>query len=92
MEAEGFEWEYIWRVNPNFTVLFNGTKMDVKYKKFAADTNFDGIIDVDFSDQEPQRSPEWMYSLDLNYVQNLSNGGELEYNFLLSQVLNQYYI
>ena len=84
MEAEGFEWEYIWRVNPNFTVLFNGTKMDVKYKKFAADTNFDGIIDVDFSDQEPQRSPEWMYSLDLNYVQNLSNGGELEYNFLLS--------
>ena len=25
-----------------------------------------------------------MYSLDLNYVQNLSNGGELEYNFLLS--------
>ena len=84
MEVEGIEFEGTWRINEQLTLTANGTYQDAKYIEFSADTNFDGVIDIDLSDQTPQRTPELMYSIDINYVQTLSRGDTLEYNLLLS--------
>ncbi|MFO8172863.1 MAG: hypothetical protein R6T96_01175, partial [Longimicrobiales bacterium] len=39
-----------------------------------ADTNFDGEINVDLSDEDVNRAPEWQWSLDAIYNHNFLNG------------------
>ena len=45
---------------------------------FEADTNFDGMIDIDLSGQPVTRAPDFMASTDLTYEHPIS-GGRLEW-------------
>lgn len=55
-----------------------------EYKEYIADTNFDGVIDVDQSDYPVERAPEFMMSANLNYTHDLADKGEVSFNTRLS--------
>ena len=79
MEVKGVEAEGSWAATENLVFNYNISWMDAKYNKFEADTDYDGVPDVDLSDKEVTRTPEWMGSIDGTYYQNLPGGHVLEY-------------
>lgn len=69
----GIELETLW-VTPVEGLTFgaNGAWQDAKFNAFEADTNFDGVIDVDFSDRPLTRTPEFTYTLFGRYQQDIT--------------------
>lgn len=80
LEVSGLEFEATWRVTEALTLRGNAAWMDAQYNDFQADTDFDGVIDTDLSDKEPTRSPEWMYTVNADYVVDLGSAGDLGFN------------
>jgi iron complex outermembrane receptor protein len=54
--------------------------LDAKYDKFEADTDFDGDIDIDFSNRPLNRAPKWQWTLDATYTMDLADKGEILFN------------
>ena len=84
MNVTGFDLEGAIAVTDSLTFSYNLAYMDAEYDSFEADTNFDGTIDVDLSDNPVTRAPEWMGSVSGTYVQSLGDMGELEFNLRFS--------
>jgi iron complex outermembrane receptor protein len=61
--VQGFELEGTGLVTDNFTLSANLSYNDGEYDKFEADTNGDGINDVDLSGLPLTRTPEWKYGV-----------------------------
>jgi iron complex outermembrane receptor protein len=78
MTVTGVDIEGAFAATDALTLTYNLGYMDAEYKEFEADTNFDGTIDVDLSDNPVTRAPELMYSVSGNWVRPLANGGSLE--------------
>ncbi|MGC6521194.1 MAG: TonB-dependent receptor [Candidatus Micropelagos thuwalensis] len=55
---------------PGLTIQGNLSLQDGDFDKFEADTNFDGTIDVDFSDRPLTRTPEVQAALQVSYEQD----------------------
>ena len=83
MTVKGLEAQGAWAVNEAFTLQYNISYMDAKFDSFEADTNFDGIIDIDLSDKPVTRAPEWMGSIAGSYIQNVGRHN-LEWNLRVS--------
>ena len=83
MTVKGIEAEGAWAVNDAFTLRYNVSYMDAKFDKFEADTNYDGVIDVDLSGNPVTRAPKWMGGVAGNYLQNLGRHN-LEWNLRVS--------
>ncbi|HKJ18372.1 MAG TPA: TonB-dependent receptor [Xanthomonadales bacterium] len=64
MTVWGVEAEGSWLVNDDFQLNYNVAYMDAKFDSFQADTDFDGVIDIDLSGQPVTRAPEWMGSIE----------------------------
>ena len=80
-DVYGVEAEGAWAVNDSFLLGWNGAYMHAKFGKFQADTNYDGIIDVDLSDKPVTRAPKWMGTLDGKYTHPVGNkGNNLEFD------------
>ncbi len=84
MTVKGVDIEGVWAMSDAFTLRYNLAYMDAKYDSFEADTNFDGTIDVDLSENPVTRAPEWMGSVTGTYLQSLGNGGNLEWSLRFS--------
>jgi iron complex outermembrane recepter protein len=80
MEVMGLEFEGSWRASENLTLRANAAWMDAQFNEFSADTDYDGVVDIDLSDKEPTRAPEWMATADANYVYPLGSAGDLAFN------------
>ncbi|MEJ8567348.1 TonB-dependent receptor [Elongatibacter sediminis] len=83
MTVKGIEAEGAFAVSDNFTLHYNASWMDAKFDKFEADTNFDGVIDINLSGQPVTRAPEWMAGMDGTYIQNL-DWGQIEWKLRVS--------
>ena len=83
MEVKGLEVEGAWAATDRLLFNYNVSYMDAKFNSFEADTNFDGIIDIDLSDQPVTRAPEWMGSVDGTYTAPLG-AGNLEFKLRVS--------
>ncbi len=59
LDARGIEFEGSWVVNEYLSFSGNFSYQDAEFAAFAADTDFDGAIDVDLSGRPVNRSPEW---------------------------------
>ena len=68
LEVVGIEVEGSWAITENLVIRGNGMWQDAEFNEFSADTDFDGIDDIDLSGKPPTRAPEWMYTLDANYT------------------------
>jgi len=79
MTVKGVEAEGAWAVSDRLTLTYNVSWMDAKFDKFEADTDYDGIVDVDLSGQPVTRAPEWMGAVTATYVQSVGNGHTLEW-------------
>lgn len=79
LEVKGLELEGTWAVTPNLLLRGNAMWQDAQFNAFTADTDFDGIDDVDLSGKEPTRTPESMYTLDATYTWGL-DFGDLDFN------------
>ncbi|MEM7018005.1 MAG: TonB-dependent receptor [Pseudomonadota bacterium] len=84
MEVKGLEWEGNWAATDNLTLRFNGSWNDADFNSFEADTNFDGVIDIDLSGSPVQRVPEWMLGADATYVHYMKDSGDIAFNFRVS--------
>ncbi len=84
MEVVGFEWEGTWALTDALTVRTNGSWNDATFKSFEADTNFDGVIDIDLSGRPVQRVPEWLLGFDATYVHHFQNDSDVALNFRVS--------
>lgn len=84
MDVKGVEFEGAWAATNELTINYNVAYMDAKYDKFEADTNFDGIIDVDLSGEPVTRAPKWMGSVSGLYLMSLNNGGDLQFDLRYS--------
>lgn len=80
IQVKGIEFEATVRPVAGLTLRGNVGYQDGKYKSFQADTNFDGVIDVDFSDRPLNRSPKWSATIDATYIHPLGNIGTLTWN------------
>ncbi|MCF8474019.1 MAG: TonB-dependent receptor [Emcibacter sp.] len=74
MVVKGVEFETSFRLTDELTVRAAGSYMDAKYESFEADTNYDGIIDIDLSGQPVTRAPKWKLAGDVNYLAQLDSG------------------
>ena len=48
--------------------------LDSEFDEFQADTNFDGEIDTDLSNNDVARAPEWTWGIDLMYDHSFLGG------------------
>jgi len=74
MTAAGFEAEFTAAVTDNLTLRGNLGYLDSEYDEFTADTDYDGVDDVDLTDAEVNRAPEWQWNLDAIYQHNFLGG------------------
>ncbi len=80
MTVYGVDLEGAYAATDSLTLRYNVAYMHSKYDSFEADTDFDGVIDVDLSGNPVTRAPEWMGSISGNWVRPLGNGGNVEIN------------
>lgn len=83
MTVKGVEMEGVWQASDAFTLRYNLSWMDAKFDKFEADTNYDGIIDIDLSGKAVTRAPDFMGSVAGTYLQKMGNS-DLEWNLRVS--------
>ncbi|MDH5172954.1 MAG: TonB-dependent receptor, partial [Gammaproteobacteria bacterium] len=74
MDVYGLEVQFTAAVTDNFTLRGNASYLHSEYKKFTADTDFDGIDDVDLSDADVNRAPEYQWNIDAIYEHDLFDG------------------
>lgn len=84
MTVKGVDIEGAFAATDSLTFTYNLAFMDAEYIVFQADTNFDGVIDTDLSDQPVTRAPEFMGSVSGTWQRPLSNGGLFEVNLRYS--------
>jgi iron complex outermembrane receptor protein len=74
----GFEAESTFVVSDNFTIQGSLGWLDSEFEEFKADTNFDGTIDTDLSDNPVARAPEVTWNVDFLY-DHAFLGGNLDW-------------
>ena len=70
----GVELESTWLATDNFTVQGSVGWLDSEFDSFEADTNFDGNIDTDLSNNDVARAPDWTWNVDFLYDHNFMGG------------------
>lgn len=76
----GVELEMQWVTDvPGLVFGGNASYQDAEFNTFEADTDFDGTIDVDFSDRPLTRTPEFMWTLYAQYERPV--GDDLLFRF-----------
>ncbi|MEP5764182.1 MAG: TonB-dependent receptor [Halieaceae bacterium] len=85
INAYGVEFEGTWLVTDNLTVQGSIGWLDSEFDEFKADTNFDGVIDTDLSNNDVARAPDWTYNVDFIYDHQLF-GGNLTWDLNVNYV------
>ncbi|MSQ99266.1 MAG: TonB-dependent receptor [Xanthomonadales bacterium] len=81
LDVWGIEAEGAWAVSDSFLVRWNGSYMHAQFGTFEADTDYDGIIDVDLSGKPVTRVPKWMGTVGGTYTHPIGNrGNNLEFS------------
>lgn len=79
MSVNGIEFEGTWSVSDALTLRTTAAWLDAEFDKFEADTNFDGVIDIDLSGSPVTRAPELQLALQASFEHDLANYGNLEW-------------
>lgn len=79
MTVTGIEAEGSWVATEGLTLNYSVSWMDAEFDSFEADTNFDGVIDVDLSGQPVTRAPDLMMNADITYEHTVGPGHRLEW-------------
>jgi iron complex outermembrane receptor protein len=74
LEVYGLELEGSWAITDSLRLRGNFMYQDAEFNKFAVDTDFDGVDDLDLSGKTPTRAPEYMATLDGTYNIDFSAG------------------
>lgn len=74
----GLEIESTYVVTDNFSISGSMGLLDSEFDQFQADTNFDGTIDTDLSNNPVARAPDLTWNLDFLYDHNFA-GGNLDW-------------
>jgi iron complex outermembrane receptor protein len=84
VEVKGIELEAQAAITDRLRANFSAGWQDGKYKKFEADTDFNGTIDVNFKNQPLARTPEFQASLGLSYEHPVGSLGKMKWAALFS--------
>ncbi|MEZ5498748.1 MAG: TonB-dependent receptor [Steroidobacteraceae bacterium] len=82
VEVKGVELEATALLTDRFQIGLSAGYQDGKYKKFQADTNGDGTVDVDFTGQPLTRTPEFSGSLSATYEHPVGNRAKMRWSAL----------
>ena len=80
LTVSGLELEGTWAATDALTFQGNASFLDADFDKFEADTNFDGVIDVDLSGSPVTRAPEVQFTIAGTYTHDWASYGELAWN------------
>jgi iron complex outermembrane recepter protein len=78
LTSYGYEIELTAAITDNFTLRANAGYLRAEYDEFLADTNFDGTIDIDLSDEPVNRAPRRQATVDAIYSHPFL-GGDLSW-------------
>lgn len=84
MTVKGLEAEGSWILSQGLTLNYGISWMDAEFDSFEADTNFDGVVDIDLSGQPVTRAPDLMANADLSYEHMIAGGNRLEWKLRVS--------
>ena len=84
LPVKGLEAEASWLITEGLTLNASASWMDSEFDTFEADTNYDGIIDVDLSGSPVARAPDLMANADLTYEHAIAGGHRLEWKLRVS--------
>ncbi|MEQ9452428.1 MAG: TonB-dependent receptor [Pseudomonadales bacterium] len=84
MTVSGVEAEGSWIISEGLTLNYSASWMDAEFDSFEADTNFDGVIDIDLSGQPVTRAPDLMANADLTYEHQIFDGHRMEWKLRAS--------
>jgi iron complex outermembrane receptor protein len=70
----GAELETTWVPTEGLTLRANLGWLDSEFDKFEADTDYDGVIDTDFSNRDVARAPDWTWALFATYEHAFMGG------------------
>ncbi|MEM8547134.1 MAG: TonB-dependent receptor, partial [Pseudomonadota bacterium] len=79
VDASGLELELEVLLTDNLTLRANLGTLDAEYNEFILDLDQDGNNE-DFSGRDVVRAPEITGGIDLTYLQDMNNGGNIRYN------------
>lgn len=74
INVKGIELETTWTPIDNLFITGVVGWLDGEFGTFQADTDFDGTIDVDFSDRALNRAPEWQATISVTYSHPVFDG------------------
>ena len=74
MEVYGLEVQFTAAVTENLTLRGNASYLHSEYNRFVADRDGDGIDDVDLSNADVNRAPEYLWNIDAIYEHDLFGG------------------
>ena len=84
MTVTGVEAEGSWIISDGLTLNYSTSWMDAEFDSFEADTNFDGMIDIDLSGQPVTRAPDLMANADVSYEHGIGGAGRMEWKLRVS--------
>lgn len=74
LTSYGLEAEVSAALTDRFTLRGSLGYLNSEYDEFLADTDFDGEIDVDLSEEDVNRAPEWQWNVDAIYTHPFLQG------------------
>jgi len=74
MEVYGLEVQFTAAITDRFTLRGNASYLHSEYSEFTADTDYDGVDDVDLSNADVNRAPEYQWNIDAIYDHELFGG------------------
>jgi iron complex outermembrane receptor protein len=80
IDVKGVELEATLAPMQGLTIRANGSYLKGKYKKFEADTDFDGVVDIDLSNRPLNRAPKYQFGVDGSYQHGIGDIGSLTWN------------
>ena len=80
LTAKGIELEGTFAPTDNFVMRAMAAFTKADYDRFEADTNFDGVDDIDLSGRPVTRVPKVQYGYDATYTTSLGDWGNLKLN------------
>jgi iron complex outermembrane recepter protein len=80
IDVKGIELETTLAPMQGLTIRANGSYLKGKYKKFEADTDFDGVVDIDLSNRPLNRAPKYQFGVDGSYQHSIGAIGSLTWN------------
>lgn len=77
-EISGLAVEFVWQVTDNFRLEGSMANLDAELTNYRIDENNDGVVDIDYSGNRPDNTPEFTSTLIATYSIAMADGSAID--------------